>query len=111
MIKLIKINQDYLNMLNIVFLFIKLEYVDKIFYQKIKKVELCCVFFFLDKDDLVIVYVLFFKKVVVGYFKVKKIIKKNIFYFWDEVEEKVGIIQEEFYDYYLGLDLGIGIFF
>ncbi|ABG52665.1 MAG: ASCH domain-containing protein [Trichodesmium sp. St16_bin4-tuft] len=96
---------------NTVLLSIKPEYADKIFYQKTKKVELRRVFPSLDKDDLVIVYVSSPKKAVVGYFKVKKIIKKNISYLWDEVEEKAGITQEEFYDYYSGLDLGIGIFF
>ena len=73
---------------NTVLLSIKPEYADKIFYQKTKKVELRRVFPSLDKDDLVIVYVSSPKKAVVGYFKVKKIIKKNISYLWDEVEEK-----------------------
>ena len=62
---------------NTVLLSIKPEYADKIFYQKTKKVELRRVFPSLDKDDLVIVYVSSPKKAVVGYFKVKKIIKNG----------------------------------
>lgn len=111
MIKQTKINQDTSTMPNTVLLSIKPEYAEKIFYQKTKKVELRRVFPFLDKDDLVIVYVSSPKKAVVGYFKIKNIIKKEVSYLWDEVEEKAGITPEEFYDYYSGVKFGIGIFF
>ncbi|WP_426558267.1 hypothetical protein [Dapis sp. BLCC M172] len=98
-------------MRNTVLLSIKPKYADKIFKEKTKKVELRRVFPDLDKDDLVIVYVSSPKKAVVGYFKVKKIIKDNISCLWEQVEDKAGITPEEFYDYYSGVKFGIGIFF
>ena len=109
MIKQTKINQDSSSMPNTVILSIKPEYADKIFYEKTKKVELRRVFPDLEKDDLVIVYVSSPKKAVVGYFKIKNIIKKEVRYLWEEVEDKAGITPKEFYDYYSGVKLGIGI--
>ncbi|WP_293161714.1 ASCH domain-containing protein [Okeania sp. SIO2C9] len=111
MIKQTKINQDYSIMPNTVLLSIKPEYADKIFKERTKEVELRRVFPDLDKDDLVIVYVSSPKKAVVGYFKIKNIIKKEVSYLWEEVEGKAGITHEEFYDYYSGVKFGIGIFF
>jgi len=95
----------------ILLLSIRPKYAEKIF-DRTKKVELRRVRpRLLNEGDLVLVYVSSPQKAVLGSFNVKKIIEKPIIQLWDEVENKAGITSEEFYDYYEGVTVGVGIFF
>ncbi|HBK99691.1 MAG TPA: hypothetical protein DD001_21410 [Microcoleaceae bacterium UBA10368] len=64
----------------------------------------------LNEGDLVVMYVSSPEKAVLGSFKVDSIVEKPIGKLWDEVEKIAGISNEEFYDYYKGIKVGVGIF-
>lgn len=65
----------------------------------------------LNKGDLVVIYVSSPKQAVVGSFKVDSIVEKPTPDLWEEVKDIAGISREEFYDYYKGVKVGVGIFF
>ena len=97
-------------MSNILLLSIRPEYATKIFNQT-KTVELRRVRpRLLNEGDRVVVYVSSPEKAVVGSFKVDNIVEKPVTELWEEVEKLAGISHEDFYDYYYGVRLGVGIF-
>ncbi|HEY9296140.1 MAG TPA: ASCH domain-containing protein [Phormidium sp.] len=97
-------------MSNILLLSIRPEYANKIF-DRTKTVELRRVRpRLLNEGDRVVVYVSSPEKAVVGSFKVDNIVEKPITELWEEVEKIAGISHEDFYDYYQGVKLGVGIF-
>lgn len=97
-------------MSNILLLSIRPEYANKIF-DRTKTVELRRVRpRLLNKGDLVVIYVSSPEKAVLGSFNVDNIVEKPIAELWEEVEKIAGISDEEFYDYYKGVKLGVGIF-
>lgn len=97
-------------MSNILLLSIRPEYATKIF-NCTKTVELRRVRpRLLNEGDIVVIYVSSPEKAVVGSFKVDNIVEKSIPELWEEVEDIAGISHEEFYDYYKGVLVGVGIF-
>ncbi len=97
-------------MSNILLLSIRPEYANKIF-DRTKTVELRRVRpRLLNEGDRVVVYVSSPQQAVVGSFKVDNIVEKPVTELWEEVEKLAGISHEDFYDYYQGVKLGIGIF-
>jgi len=95
---------------NILLLSIRPEYANKIF-DRTKTVELRRVRpRLLNEGDRVVVYVSSPEQAVVGSFKVDNIVEKPITELWEEVEKIAGISHEDFYDYYQGVKLGVGIF-
>ena len=97
-------------MSNILLLSIRPEYANKIF-DRTKTVELRRVRpRLLNEGDRVVVYVSSPQQAVVGSFKVDNIVEKPVTELWEEVEKLAGISHEDFYDYYYGVRLGVGIF-
>ena len=97
-------------MSNILLLSIRPEYANKIF-NRTKTVELRRIRpRLLNKGDRVVVYVSSPEQAVVGSFKVDNIVEKPVTELWEEVEKLAGISHEDFYDYYYGARLGVGIF-
>jgi predicted transcriptional regulator len=97
-------------MSNILLLSIRPEYANKIF-DRTKTVELRRVRpRLLNEGDRVVVYVSSPQQAVVGSFKVDNIVEKPVTELWEEVEKLAGISHEDFYDYYQGVRLGVGIF-
>ena len=97
-------------MSNILLLSIRPAYATKIFNQT-KTVELRRVRpRLLNEGDRVVVYVSSPQQAVVGSFKVDNIVEKPVTELWEEVEKLAGISHEDFYDYYQGVKLGVGIF-
>src|SRR6476469_11158549 len=97
-------------MSNILLLSIRPEYANKIF-DRTKTVELRRVRpRLLNKGDLVVIYDSSPEKAVLGSFKVDNIVEKPIADLWEEVEKIAGISHENFYDYYKGVKIGVGIF-
>ena len=97
-------------MSNILLLSIRPEYANKIF-DRTKTVELRRVRpRLLNEGDRVVVYVSSPEQAVVGSFKVDNIVEKPVTELWEEVEKLAGISHEDFYDYYYGVRLGVGIF-
>ena len=97
-------------MSNILLLSIRPEYANKIF-ARTKTVELRRVRpRLLNEGDRVVVYVSSPQQAVVGSFKVDNIVEKPVTELWEEVEKLAGISHEDFYDYYYGVRLGVGIF-
>ena len=95
---------------NILLLSIRPEYANKIF-DRTKTVELRRIRpRLLNEGDRVVVYVSSPQQAVVGSFKVDNIVEKPVTELWEEVEKIAGISHEEFYDYYQGVKLGVGIF-
>lgn len=95
---------------NILLLSIRPEYANKIF-DRTKTVELRRVRpRLLNEGDRVVVYVSSPQQAVVGSFKVDNIVEKPVTELWEEVEKLAGISHEDFYDYYQGVKLGVGIF-
>jgi predicted transcriptional regulator len=95
---------------NILLLSIRPEYANKIF-DRTKTVELRRVRpRLLNEGDRVVVYVSSPQQAVVGSFKVDNIVEKPVTELWEEVEKLAGISHEDFYDYYYGVRLGVGIF-
>jgi len=97
-------------MSNILLLSIRPEYANKIF-DRTKTVELRRIRpRLLNEGDRVVVYVSSPQQAVVGSFKVDNIVEKPVTELWEEVEKLAGISHEDFYDYYQGVRLGVGIF-
>ena len=97
-------------MSNILLLSIRPEYANKIF-DRTKTVELRRIRpRLLNEGDRVVVYVSSPQQAVVGSFKVDNIVEKPVTELWEEVEKLAGISHEDFYDYYQGVKLGVGIF-
>ena len=97
-------------MSNILLLSIRPEYANKIF-DRTKTVELRRIRpRLLNKGDRVVVYVSSPQQAVVGSFKVDNIVEKPVTELWEEVEKLAGISHEDYYDYYYGARLGVGIF-
>jgi predicted transcriptional regulator len=97
-------------MSNILLLSIRPEYANKIF-DRTKTVELRRVRpRLLNEGDRVVVYVSSPQQAVVGSFKVDNIVEKPVTELWEEVEKLAGISHEDYYDYYQGVRLGVGIF-
>jgi predicted transcriptional regulator len=97
-------------MSNILLLSIRPEYANKIF-NRTKTVELRRIRpRLLNEGDRVVVYVSSPQQAVVGSFKVDNIVEKPVTELWEEVEKLAGISHEDFYDYYYGVRLGVGIF-
>ena len=97
-------------MSNVLLLSIRPEYANKIF-DRTKTVELRRVRpRLLNEEDRVVVYVSSPQQAVVGSFKVDNIVEKPVTELWEEVEKLAGISHEDFYDYYYGVRLGVGIF-
>ena len=97
-------------MSNILLLSIRPEYANKIF-DRTKTVELRRVRpRLLHEGDRVVVYVSSPQQAVVGSFRVDNIVEKPVTELWEEVEKLAGISHEDFYDYYQGVKLGVGIF-
>ena len=97
-------------MSNILLLSIRPEYANKIF-DRTKTVELRRIRpRLLNEGDRVVVYVSSPQQAVVGSFKVDNIVEKPVTELWEEVEKLAGISHEDFYDYYYGVRLGVGIF-
>jgi predicted transcriptional regulator len=65
----------------------------------------------IKKGYLVLVYVSSPIRSLIGAFKVEKIIKKSLKELWDLTQNSAGVTKKEFDDYFLGVDIGIGIFF
>lgn len=65
----------------------------------------------IKKGDLVLIYISSPIQSLAGAFKVDEIVEKNLLELWELVEDKAGITQKEFCEYYEGVDTGIGIFF
>lgn len=99
----------------ILLLSIKPEYAKKIFKDQTKKVELRRVRTRLTEGDIVLVYVSSPEKVLVGSFEVEEVIQSKaspleLRNFWNEYQDRVGISKQEFYSYYKGASVIVGIF-
>jgi predicted transcriptional regulator len=100
----------------ILLLSIKPKYAKQIFEYQTKKVELRRVRTRLREGDIVIVYVSSPQKIFVGSFEVDCVIQEKasvqeIKNFWHLVKDQAGIERKEFYSYYRGASLVVGIFF
>lgn len=95
---------------HVLLLSIRPKYSQKIF-DETKKVELRRVRpRLLNEGDLVLVYVSSPHQVVLGSFNVEKIVELTVTDLWKQVENNAGVTSEEFYNYYQGASVGIGIF-
>ncbi len=98
----------------ILLLSIKPEYAKQIFETQTKTIELRRVRTRLKEGDIVVVYVSSPEKVFVGSFDVERIIeikasRQELKKFWDEYKDNVGISHQEFYSYYQGASIVVGI--
>jgi predicted transcriptional regulator len=102
-------------MLNTILLIsIKPEYAKLIFETKTKKIELRRVRTRLTAGDIVLVYVSSPEKVFIGSFEVEDVIERKasrqeLRKFWEKFQDSVGISHQEFYSYYEGASLIVGI--
>lgn len=99
----------------ILLLSIKPEYAKQIFEYRTKKVELRRVRTRLKEGDIVLVYVSSPRKIFLGSFEVENILQKEasiqeLKNFWHLVKDQAGIKRKEFYNYYSGASLIVGIF-
>ena len=92
-----------------VLLSIQPTFANKIF-NGTKKVELRRSFPHSYEDKIVILYVSTPVKEIVGGFHISHIVKENLANLWEKVKNKAGITEEEFNNYYDGVDIGYGIF-
>ena len=96
---------------NAIVLSIRPQYAEKIF-EGSKKVELRRIRpKQIRKGYLVLIYVSSPIQSLVGAFKVDEIIEKPLSELWSLVQDIAGVTKKEFYNYYQGVDTGIGIFF
>jgi predicted transcriptional regulator len=100
---------------NILLLSIKPKYAQKIFEERTKQVELRRVRTRLNKGDIVFVYVSSPTKSFLGFFEVDFVIEKEattdeLKHFWKEVKDHAGINYQDFYKYYEGASVAVGIF-
>ncbi|AFZ04539.1 hypothetical protein [Calothrix sp. PCC 6303] len=101
---------------NILLISIKPEYANKIFEEQTKQVELRRVRTRVKTGDIVIVYASSPKKTFLGFFEVnfvveKKASKNGLKEFWEQVKDHAGIKRKDFYKYYEGASVAVGIFF
>ncbi|BDA72340.1 hypothetical protein CAL7716_065060 [Calothrix sp. PCC 7716] len=100
---------------NVLLISIKPEYANKIFEEQTKQVELRRVRTRVKTGDIVVVYASSPKKTFLGFFEVKfvtekEVSKKELKEFWEEVKDHAGIKRKEFYKYYEGASVAVGIF-
>jgi len=96
---------------NAILLAVRPQYAKKIF-EGSKRVELRRVRpKQIKKGDLVMIYISSPIQSIAGAFKVNEIVEKTLLELWDLVYDKAGITQKEFYEYYQGIETGVGIFF
>ncbi len=65
----------------------------------------------IHKGDLVLIYVSSPVKSLTGAFIIDDIIEKPLKELWKNVKERAGVTRKEFYSYYKGIAMGIGISF
>ncbi|OYD97743.1 hypothetical protein CDG76_02535 [Nostoc sp. 'Peltigera membranacea cyanobiont' 210A] len=95
---------------------VKPEYANKIFEERTKKVELRRVRTRVKTGDIVFVYVSSPKKTFLGFFEVDFVIEKlasknELKELWKQVKDHAGIKRQDFYEYYKGASLAVGIYF
>jgi predicted transcriptional regulator len=96
---------------NAIVLSIRPQYAKKIFDGS-KKVELRRIRpKQIRKGSLVFIYASSPAQSLVGAFKVDEIVEKPLSELWSLVQDIAGVAKKEFYDYYQGVNTGIGIFF
>jgi len=93
----------------VILLSIRPKYAEKIF-NGTKRVELRRVMPNLKEGDTIFVYVSSPVKELRGHFEVEKVVKKPIDKLWLQVKQDIGITEEEFYEYYTGVEYGFGIY-
>lgn len=101
---------------HILLISVKPEYASKIFEDKTKKVELRRVRTRVKTGDIVFVYVSSPKKTFIGFFEVDFVIEKSaskndLKELWKQVKDHAGIKRQEFYKYYEGASVAVGIYF
>jgi predicted transcriptional regulator len=95
---------------NALLMSIRPQYADKIF-NGTKTVELRRIKpKFLSEGDLVLVYVSSPVKSLVGAFTVALVIKQPLQSLWEAVKDHAGVSEEEFSNYYQGVQTGVAIF-
>jgi len=65
----------------------------------------------IHKGDLVLLYVSSPVKSLAGGFVIDEIIEKPLKELWKSVRKRAGVTRKEFYSYYKGISMGIGISF
>lgn len=90
------------------FISVKPEYADKIINNQ-KTIELRKNLPNVSKDDYVIIYATLPVKTVVGFAKIKQIIKTNPKQMWSEYSDRLGISKEAFEEYYANSEISVGI--
>ncbi|NET51485.1 MAG: hypothetical protein F6K09_23035 [Merismopedia sp. SIO2A8] len=100
---------------NILLISIKPEFANKIFEEQTKQVELRRVRTRVKTGDIVVVYASSPKKIFLGFFEVKYVVEKEasaneLKELWEQVKEQAGIKRKEFYEYYKGASVAVGIF-
>lgn len=101
---------------HILLISVKPEYANKIFEDRTKKVELRRVRTRVKTGDIVFVYVSSPKKTFLGFFEVDFVIEKSaskndLKELWKQVKDHAGIRRKDFYQYYKGASVAIGIYF
>ncbi|MEH1916132.1 hypothetical protein [Nostoc sp.] len=101
---------------HILLISVKPEYANKIFEERTKKVELRRVRTRVKTGDIVFVYVSSPKKTFLGFFEVDFVIEKSVSKnelkeLWKQVKDHAGIKRQDFYEYYKGASLAVGIYF
>ncbi|MEH2124543.1 hypothetical protein [Nostoc sp.] len=101
---------------HILLISVKPEYANKIFEERTKKVELRRVRTRVKTGDIVFVYVSSPKKTFLGFFEVDFVIEKlasknELKELWKQVKDHAGIKRQDFYEYYKGASLAVGIYF
>jgi len=101
---------------HILLISIKPEYANKIFEERTKQVELRRVRTRVKTGDIVFVYVSSPEKTFLGFFEVDCVIEKSaskneLKELWEQVKDHAGIKRQEFYEYYKGASVAVGIYF
>lgn len=101
---------------HILLISVKPKYADKIFEERTKKVELRRIRTRVKTGDIVFVYVSSPKKTFLGFFEVDFVIEKStsrneLKDLWQQVKDDAGIKRQEFYQYYKGATVAVGIYF
>jgi predicted transcriptional regulator len=100
---------------NVLLISVKPEYANKIFEEQTKQVELRRVRTRVKAGDVVVIYASSPQKTFLGFSEVKFVTekeasKKELKEFWEQVKDCAGINRKEFYKYYEGASVAIGIF-
>lgn len=90
------------------FISVKPEYADKIINHQ-KTIELRKNLPNVNNGDYVIIYATVPIKTVVGFAKIKQIIRTNPKQMWSENSDRLGISKEEFEKYYANSEISVGI--